>query len=65
MTWDFNVRHCLRWHTQKYYILVLTNVVLHFIVGFAVLNEINVCVGALETPINKCSLLFIINIKAS
>lgn len=38
---------------------------LHFIVVFVVLNEINVCGGVLETPINKCSLLFIINIKAS
>lgn len=35
----------LKWHTQKYYILVLTNVVLHFIVVFVVLNEINVCGG--------------------
>lgn len=56
----------LKWHIQKYYILVLTNMAIH-LVEFVVLNEMDVCVwrGAVETLINKCSLLFIRNIKAS
>lgn len=56
-----------KWHIQKYYILVLTNMAIH-LVEFVVLNEMDVCVcggGAVETLINKCSLLFIRNIKAS